>query len=570
MKNAHPLRVLFLVAALMFATAALPEAAAIGETVTENMLYRFCSQSACADGAHPYSDLIMDGAGNLYGTTLYGGSSSCGYGCGTVFKLAPTSAGWTQTVLYSFCSQAACADGGYPQAGLIMDGAGNLYGTTFYGGTNCPSNFGCGTVFKLAPNSTGWTESVLYSFCSQSNCADGATPLAGLIMDSAGNLYGTTFYGGGNCVGTDGCGTVFKLAPTSFGWAESVLYSFCSQSSCVDGRHPEAAVIMDSAGNLYGTTIQGGANCTTGLYNSGCGTVFKLALTSTGWTESVLYSFCSQTVCVDGATPLAGLIMDSAGSLYGTTQGGGENRFYYGTVFKLAPTANGWTETVLYRFCSQGGDRCADGEAPQAGLIMDGAGNLYGTTTGGGPQSKGTVFILTPIAGNWIESVLHSFCSQSGCADGDGPRAGLTMDGAGNLYGSTVFGGNFCVNITNYDYCGGVFQLTPGISLSVSVVGNPGGRVTSSPAGIDCGATCSASFAAGIPVTLIATPDITWGFAGWGGACGGIGGCTVTMNASTSVSASFTTLFSAPVVAQPDPGLPPPILSPLPQPPPAY
>jgi uncharacterized repeat protein (TIGR03803 family) len=213
---------------------------------------------------------------------------------------------------------------------------------------------------------------------------------------------------------------------------------------------------------------------------------------------------------------------------------------------------------------------------PEAGLIMDSAGSLYGTTLGGGSGVGGTVFRLAPNTNGWTETVLYNFfCSQSSCADGAYPYAGLLMDRAGNLYGTTTWGGNYRAGYCNFFlrtyFCGVVFQLTPAISLSVSVVGNPGGRVTSSPAGIDCGSTCSASFAPGTQVALTASPDAAWGLAGWGGACSGLAStCTVTMNASTSVSASFTTLFGAPVVAQPDPGLPPPILSPLPQSPPAY
>jgi uncharacterized repeat protein (TIGR03803 family) len=194
---------------------------------------------------NPSAELIMDAAANLYGTTYHGGTS----GGGVVFKLAPDG---TETVLYSFCSQFNCADGDHPSAGLIMDGAGNLYGTTYYGGTS-----GGGVVFKLAPDGT---ETVLYSFCSQSNCADGSDPEAGLIMDGAGNLYGTTSDGGG----TFG-GVVFKLAPDG---TETVLYSFCSQSGCADGSYPEAGLIMDGAGNLYGTTLGGGT--------SGTGVVFMV------------------------------------------------------------------------------------------------------------------------------------------------------------------------------------------------------------------------------------------------------------------------------------------------------
>jgi uncharacterized repeat protein (TIGR03803 family) len=296
MKNTYPLRVLFLAVALVFATAALPEATATGGDFIENTLYRFCPNPPCTDGYISYSGLIIDSAGNLYGTTIAGGSG----GGGTVFRLAPSTNGWTETVLYNFCLQSACADGNGPVAGLIMDEAGNLYGTTVGGGT-----YGGGIVFKLAPSANGWAETVLYSFCAQSNCADGRGP-NDLIMDGAGNLYGTTYYGGANCIADDGCGTVFKLTPAG---SETVLYSFCSRSDCADGRLPGVGLIMDSAGNLYGTTEAGGG------VTYGGGTVFKLAPTTNGWTETVLYSFCPQgrLNCTDGDSPRAGLIMDSGG-----------------------------------------------------------------------------------------------------------------------------------------------------------------------------------------------------------------------------------------------------------------
>jgi hypothetical protein len=263
--------------------------------------------------------------------------------------------------------------------------------------------------------------------------------------------------------------------------------------------------------------------------------------------------------------------MDGAGNLYGTTAAGGANTscdgHSCGVVFELTPSGTGWSETVLYSFCSQ--SNCADGNYPSAGLIMDGAGNLYGTTLESGKNTCqtsygcGVVFELTPTTNGWSETVLYSFCSQSNCADGNYPSAGLIMDGSGNLYGTTIYGGN------NW---GVVFELTlpSNNTLSVFVVGSPGGRVTSSPSGINCGSTCSASFAAGTQVTLTASPAIAWGLAGWGGSCSGLAGCAVTMSANTSVSATFSTLFSveaAPVVtSSPDvPALLPAVISPIPQ-----
>jgi uncharacterized repeat protein (TIGR03803 family) len=519
---------LLLAGLFVFAVSEPPLAGASGSpppAITEQALYKFCPQIDCTDGTNPAADLIMDVSGNLYGTTPNGGS----HNGGTVFKLSPSGTGWAETVLYNFCSQTNCTDGYYPEVGLIMDGAGNLYGTTDGG-----RGYGGGTVFKLAPSGAGWTETVLYNFCSQTNCTDGYNPQAGLIMDGSGNLYGTTDGGGSHS-----WGTVFKLAPSGTGWTESVLYSFCSQASCTDGYAPRARLILDGSGNLYGTTTNGGNSQNQGV-------AYRLAPSGTGWVEAVLYSFCAQggTACTDGAYPYGGLMMDGSGSLYGTTNQGGTGR---GTVFKLARNGSGWTETVLYSFCAK--SSCADGAYPTAGLIMDAAGNLYGTTQFASSNSGGVVFRLAPSGTGWTETVLYSFCSQNGCADGATPYAGLIMDGAGHLYGTTYYGGNYNCGYNNASACGTVFQLSGIIStLSVSIVGNPGGRVVSSPAAIDCGSTCSASFPWGTQVTLSATPSSAWGLAGWGGACSGIGSCTVAMNANAGVSATFTTLFSGPAV----------------------
>ena len=298
----------------------------LDSTGHETVLYNFCSESNCADGANPYAGLIQDTAGNLYGTTGYGGANKYG----TVFKIDNTG---HETVLYSFCSAANCTDGSIPLAGLFRDTAGNLYGTTGGGGAN-----NGGTVFKL--DSTGH-ETVLYNFCSASGCTDGNEPYAGLIQDAAGNFYGTTAHGGNsgsNCLyGTFGCGTVFKLDSTGH---ETVLYAFCSASGCTDGGFPLGGLIQDAAGNLYGTTNFGG-NSNSICGTSGCGTIFKVDTTSH---ETVLYSFCSVSKCGDGDYPEAGLIQDAAGNLYGTTGGGGNRA---GVVFKLAAGAQGTAAVTL-------------------------------------------------------------------------------------------------------------------------------------------------------------------------------------------------------------------------------
>jgi uncharacterized repeat protein (TIGR03803 family) len=311
------------------------------------------------------------------------------------------------------------SDGAYPESVLIIDASGSFYGTTNAGGggTGCQNgDLGCGTVFRL--NSDG-SESVLYAF---NGGGDGAIPTAGLIEDLAGNLYGTTAGGG-----TANLGTIFRLTPNN---VETVLYSFQGGS---DGASPNG-LIGDGAGNFYGTTGAGGSN--------GLGTVFEIVA---GGNEKVLYAFQGGS---DGSEPGAGLIRDSSGNLYGTTGLGGggtgcdDGDLGCGVVFKLAPDG---TETVLYAF--QGGN---DGAFPEASLIRDGAGNFYGTTVGGGPDNRGTIFRLTP---GGTETVLYAF---KGTRDGDSPEAGLVMDDNGNLYGSTSNGGRGCGG----SGCGTAFEVS--------------------------------------------------------------------------------------------------------------
>jgi uncharacterized repeat protein (TIGR03803 family) len=664
MKNGRILQTLLLAVLFALAAGGPVLGGARGSTpaapVNEEVLYKFCSQGqpdSCTDGGVPIGGLIMDGAGNLYGTNSHGGS----YGYGTVFQLTPTGTGWSETVLYNFCSQPNCIDGASPAVKLIMDGAGNLYSTTREGGSY---GRGYGTVYRLAPTDAGWVHTVLYSFCAQSNCADGMNPFAGLTIDGAGNLYGTT-PGGSLYIGNNQYltvqGNVFKLSPTGTGWSETVLYRFCSLTKCADGQGPEEdGLVMDEAGNLYGTTLQGGSHDRGAVFklaptSSGWAETVLYSFCSQN---------TQQQDCTDGAAP-NGLLMDSSGNLYGTTRGGGPgppvcNNVGCGTVFKLSPTGPGWTETVLYSFCQESG--CADGANPGPfDLIMDPVGNLYGLTGFGGGSGGGvcfdgcgTAFMLTPSGTGWSKTPVYSFCSQTNCADGAIPN-GLLMDPSGNLYGTTYFGGIGKCDDNPYHPlpgCGVVFRLNtgtgytlsvaksgngsgtvtsspPGIdcgstcgagfppgtqvtltavpasgsafagwggacsgtgacmvtingnvsvaagfassfALSVSAIASPGGTVTSSPAGVDCGSTCGASFAPGTQVVLTASPAPGWGLAGWGGACSGIGGCTVTMNASTSVSARFTPLFTAvtaPPVGLPTdvPALPAPIIGPIPQ-----
>jgi uncharacterized repeat protein (TIGR03803 family) len=290
-------------------------------TYTHSVLHNFAGYPS--DGTAPH-DLIADAGGNLYGITTGGGGSACGadnLGCGTMFKLTPNPDGtYSESVLYNFTGG---SDGRYPFGGVIADAAGNLYGTTYYGGGSGCDGLGCGTVFELKPNLDGtYSESVLYSFTGG---RDGAAPAAGLIADAARNLYGTTSQGGGSRACLPGCGTVFMLTPNPDGtYSESVLHSF----SASDGQAPNAGLIADAAGNLYGTTYTGGP--TDGSGCPWCGTVF--ALTPTG-TLRVLHSFNSS----DGSSPLGGLIADAAGNLYGTTSLGGNSNS--GTVFKQTVAA---------------------------------------------------------------------------------------------------------------------------------------------------------------------------------------------------------------------------------------
>jgi len=337
-----------------------------GGSWTEKILYSFCSQPPnCADGNGPTGGLIFDQSGNLYGTTGFGGNEACDGGCGTVFELSPNSDGtWTETVLHSFNG----TDGYDPTNSLlIFDKAGNIYGTTQVGGA-----YGGGTVFKLNAGS----ETVLYSFCSASNCSDGYGLEAGVIFDKSGNLYGETY--GGGAYGDDG--TVFKLSPSSDGgWKETVLHSFRGP----DGSSPIGGLVFDKEGNLYGSTYSGGAN--------NDGEVFKLARSKHGWKETVLHSF--KGLGYDGDYPYDALILDKSGNLFGTTSSGGDCT-RCGTVFELKPS-QGWKETVLYKFKGNG-----DASEPFGSLLVGKSGRLYGTTYTGGTGNCsggcGTVFEVTP------------------------------------------------------------------------------------------------------------------------------------------------------------------------------
>jgi uncharacterized repeat protein (TIGR03803 family) len=391
---------------------------------TEKVLHSFCSESICKDGLWPlYGGLTFDASGNLYGTTYDGGGA---YNAGMAFELTPKAGGgWKEKVLHAFNRE----DGNQPYGTLIFDTSGNLYGTTYYGGA-----YNEGTVFELTPEAGGdWKETVLHSF--NDDGTDGYNPIAGLVIDASGNLYGTTYYGGtGAACSYVGCGMAFELTPKrNGGWTEKILHNFSNNGK--DGFWPFTGLIFDSSGTLYGTTQSGG--------DSGCGTVFELTRKSGGsWKEKVLHHFNGK----DGYQP-TGLIFDASGNLYGTTQNGGAENV--GTVFELTPrVGGGWTQKVLHNFHNGS----PDGYLPYAGVVIDGSGNLYGTTANGGTETVGTVFELAPKAdGVWTEKILHTFSNNQ--RDGRLPFAGLVIDAAGNLYGMTEYGGA--------QSAGTVFEVTP-------------------------------------------------------------------------------------------------------------
>jgi uncharacterized repeat protein (TIGR03803 family) len=345
-----------------------------------------------ADGAQPYSSLILDSQGNMYGTTSTDGS----YAAGTIYRVTPSG---KETVLYSFTGLGG--DGANPYTPLTGDSAGNLYGTTTYGGTYggiCGST-GCGTVFKLAP--TG-KETVLYRFTGANG--DGYYPYQGVVRDKAGNLYGTTILGG------SGSGIVFKISPAG---NETIVHTFNFIGN--DGGFPiGGSLISDSSGNLYGATELGGSN-------GGGGTVYKI---DKAGNETILAGFDFGST---GYEPYGSLLLNAEGNLYGTTLFGGT--FNEGVAFKVDTSGN---ETVLYNFSGMSGD----GAEPNGGLVQDSAGNLYGTTFGGGGDFFGTAFEIGP---SGAETILHSFSSN----DGRFPESGLVMDAHGNLFSTAEYGGAY-------------------------------------------------------------------------------------------------------------------------------
>ena len=348
-------------------------------------------------GSSPSAGVTLDRAGNLYGTTEQGGPS-------TVFKLSHAGSGWILNTLYTFNHPNDPTD---VYAGVVFGPDGLLYGTSYEGG-----QFNLGAVFSLQPPATAcksvscpWTLTILHNF----DGSDGTHPYLGsLVFDSAGNLYGTTYAGGAHVRGT-----VFKLTRSSNGWAESVLYSFTGGS---DGGSPYNGVAFDSAGNLYGTTSVGG--------NSGYGTVYKLSPSGSGWTETTLYSFTGGD---DGATPIGSVAVDAQGNLYGTASSGGSGEV--GTAWELSPSSGGWAFTLLHSFSGR------SYPGPLATPTLDAAGNVYGTNESDG-EGFGSAFKLTPTGGGWTYT-SYDF-DQS---DGQYPACSVALDANGNLYGTAPLGG---------------------------------------------------------------------------------------------------------------------------------
>jgi hypothetical protein len=420
--------------------------ASAGAEWKEKVLYSFQGGS---DGQTPAGGVVFDKAGNLYGVTNEGGSTCPSPGCGTVFQLAPPTqkgGSWTESILYGFNG----TEGSIPVGGAIIDGNGNLYGTTAYGGSGTcllfGDNVGCGVVYELSPPTKKggqWTYTVLYNF---QGGKDGLFPWGDLVFDKNGNLYGATQFGGGK--GTtcnqyfDGnCGTVFELSPPKQkggAWKEKILHSFAGGT---DGANPNGGLIFGGHVSIYGTTFSGGGQ------SCHCyGTVFELLPPSKkagDWTEKQLHVFAGGT---DGGQPSAGVIFDAMGSLYGVAGGG--NASGGGIVFRLTLVSAHWKKTVLQWFSDN------DEGPPLGGLIFDSVGNLYGTTTGGNDQ--GTVFRLNPPKDegrDWTLAILHTF---TGIPDGIFPDAPLIFK-LGNLYGTTQRGGTGRCS----GGCGAVFEVSP-------------------------------------------------------------------------------------------------------------
>lgn len=424
------------ISALLLISAALsPAAASLGEAQTFHVLHEF---TGGADGAVPQG-VTLDDAGNVYGVALEGGrnGSDCYQGCGVAFELSRQGSSWLFGALHTFQDQ---PDGASPAAPMVFGPDGALYGSTVGGGLpgvgNSCHHSGCGTIFRLQPPATPceavlclWQETVLYRFTGG---ADGSWPdfNDAVIFDRLGNLYATAYFGGyvgGSCATGPGCGVVFELTPSNGGWSDNVLYSF---HDGIEGAFPSAGVIFDQAGNLYGTNDAA---------------VYELSRSGSGWTYNVL-------VRTEDAIA-AGVIFDPIGRLYSATADGGLSEG--GTAFTVTHTGDRWVGSVIYNFPLNGYPAYP---GPAGTLLMDRAGNLYGTTSEDGAYGLGTVFKLSPNAqGSWTYTDLHDF---TGGSDGDDPAAALVIDQSGDLFGTAQFGGTNRT-CSEGQGCGVLFEITP-------------------------------------------------------------------------------------------------------------
>ncbi len=383
---------------------------------TYNVIYTFTGHGT---SANPIAGVTIDADGSLFGSTGWGG----GEDPGTVYMLQPTGSGFTYSQLYATNDG---AKGTFPWDPPAI-GPGGLYVTMYTGGSD-----GDGTVLRVQPSPTLcrvisclWNATDLYDFTRGS---DGGNPQAGVVFDKQGNMYGVTANGG------QGYGLAFEMTPSNGGWVYHVIYTFTDGD---DGAFPVAPLLMDASGNLYGTAMAGGVP---GCVGWGCGTIFKLSRSGASWSETTVYEFKDGA---DGESPTGGLTADSAGNLYGATEGSAAS--VGGTVYELTPSGSGWTFNVIY-------DLPGKGSGPQGNLVRDSFGNLYGATWGDGADGMGNVFKLTPTKNGWTYTSIHDF---SGSPDGANASGGLAIDSNGVIYGTTYQGGS------DHCFCGVVFRITP-------------------------------------------------------------------------------------------------------------
>lgn len=426
---------------------------------TFKTLYSFCAAGGnCPDGSEP-GPLVMDAAGNLYGTTFAGARYNLG---GTIYELVPNAdkSAYSFVLLYKFCVVHGCPDGKMAQGDLVLGADGSLYGTTSQGGASLDKDFS-GTAFRLTPNAdrSHWDLTTLYDFCSRKRCRDGVTPQSGLTYAGAGTgtlydghapLYGTTTLGGAGWKVTGlGSGTVFELVHDRDGQVvQHVIHSFCMETGCTDGSNPLGNVLVGGDGALYGSTVHGGHGI------NGAGTLYSLThTTGRNWSHSVLYEFCLVSGCADGTAPRADLVSDTSGNLYGTAAGGGTSGFCpfqsgCGTVFKLASDNQ---LSTLYNFCMAAS--CPDGNGPFAAVLRAASGDIFATASGGGAYNGDANGGGTVLALDGAPQVVHAFCSEAACADGRALLGPVIMDASGNIFGAASGGGAHGQGV--------VFELTP-------------------------------------------------------------------------------------------------------------